>query len=111
MGSVGFLLDFEFYMTVLGVPSGPIGLVAPLRFKMLDSQPEKSNMGPFSIEFHGLHVFESNCHGFLTRYFSPFRPVSPEFASFSVGTTNMRDEQLRRVVAVSPREVPSLPIS
>ena len=28
--------------------SGPIGLVAPWRFKTLDSQPVKSNMGPVS---------------------------------------------------------------
>ena len=52
MGSIGFLVDFEFYMAVLGVGRGPIGLVAPLRFKMIDSQPEKSNMRPVSIVFH-----------------------------------------------------------
>ena len=51
---MGFFLDFEFYMAVLGVGRGPIGLVAPSRFKTLDSQPEKSNMGPVSIKFHGL---------------------------------------------------------
>ena len=39
-------------MAVLGVGSGPIGLVAPWRFKTLDSQPEKSNMGPVSTDFH-----------------------------------------------------------
>ena len=39
-------------MAVLGVGSGPIGLVAPLRFKMLDSQPEKSIMGPVLTDFH-----------------------------------------------------------
>ena len=49
---MGFLVDFEFYMAVLGVGMGPIGLVAPLRFKTLDSQPEKSNMGPVSTIFH-----------------------------------------------------------
>ena len=42
---MGFLVDFEFYMAVLGIGRGPIGLVAPLGFKTLDSQPEKSNMG------------------------------------------------------------------
>ena len=52
MGSIGFLVDFEFYMAVLGVGRGPIGLVAPLRFKTLDSQPEKSNMGPVSTDVH-----------------------------------------------------------
>ena len=44
-GSIGFLVDFEFYMAVLGVGSGSIGLVAPLRFKWLDSQPVRLNMG------------------------------------------------------------------
>ena len=52
MGSIGFLLDFDFYMAVLGVRSGPIGFIAPLRFKTLDSQPEKSNMGPVQNDFH-----------------------------------------------------------
>ena len=52
MGSVGFLSDFELYMAVLGVPSGPIGFAAPLGFKMLDSQPDSSNMGPVSTDFH-----------------------------------------------------------
>ena len=47
-----FLVDFEFYMAVLGVGRGPTGLVAPWRFKTLDSQPEKSNMGPVSINVH-----------------------------------------------------------
>ena len=52
MGSVGFLVDFEFFMAFLGVLRGPTGLVAPLRFKMLDSQPEKSIMGPVLTDFH-----------------------------------------------------------
>ena len=52
MGSVGFLVDFEFSMAVLGVGRVPIGLVTPLRFKWLDSQPDSSNMGPVSIDFH-----------------------------------------------------------
>ena len=49
---MGFLVDFEFYMAVLGVRMGPIGLVAPLGFKTLDSQLEKSNMGPVSTDVH-----------------------------------------------------------
>ena len=52
MGSVGFLPDFEFCMAVLGVGRGPIGLVAPSRFKILDSQPDSSNMGPVQVDFH-----------------------------------------------------------
>ena len=57
MGSVGFLVDFEFYMAVLGVRRDPIGLVAPLRFKWLDSQPEWSNMGLVSTDFHDFVIF------------------------------------------------------
>ena len=49
-----FLTDFESYMAVWGVGMCPIGLVAPSRFKTLDSQPEKSNMGPVSASFHDL---------------------------------------------------------
>ena len=59
MGSVGLLADFEFYMAVLGVPSGPIGLAAPLRFKMLASQREKSNIGPCSTDVHDLYVLKT----------------------------------------------------
>ena len=47
--SVGFLAALKSYMAVLGVPSGPIGFVAALGFKILDSQPEKSNMSPVWI--------------------------------------------------------------
>ena len=56
MGSVGFLFDFEFYIVVLGFGRGPIGLVAPLRFKIHDSQPEKSNMGPVSTDFRDFRI-------------------------------------------------------
>ena len=52
VGSVGFSVDFEFSMEVLGVGRVPIGLVAPLRFKWLDSQPDSSNMGAVSTNFH-----------------------------------------------------------
>ena len=74
MGSIGFLADFEFYMAVLGVPSGPIGLVAPLGFKILDSQPDSSNMGPVSTDFHEFCDFLKSWGGFLTWYLSCFRP-------------------------------------
>ena len=52
MGSIGFLADFEFFMPVLGVPSGPSGFVATVGFKILDSQPDSSNMGSVSTDFH-----------------------------------------------------------
>ena len=51
MVSIGFLADFQFCMAVLGVGRGPIGLVAALRFKTLDSQPDSSNMGPVPTDF------------------------------------------------------------
>ena len=54
MGSIGFLVDFEFYMAVLEVGRGPIGLVAPRTFKFLDSQPVESNMSPVSTDFNDL---------------------------------------------------------
>ena len=74
VGSIGFLADFEFSMAVLGVGRVPIGLVAPLRFKWLDSQPDSSNMGPVSTDFHEFCDFLKSCAGFLTRYLSCFRP-------------------------------------
>ena len=74
MGSIGFLPDFEFSMAVLGVGRVPIGLVAPLRFKWLDSQPDSSNMGPVSTDFHEFCDFLKSWGGFLTRYLSCFRP-------------------------------------
>ena len=52
VGSIGFLQDFEFYMAVFGVGRCLIGLVAPWRFKMLDSQAVKSNMGPVPTNFY-----------------------------------------------------------
>ena len=113
MGSVGFLLDFEFYMAVLGFRRGPIGFIAPLSFKWLGSQPVKSNMGPVLIDFHDFRLFPKSCHGFLTHYLSCFQPNRPKvgFSRFSVRTKKMRDEKLRRFVVVSPREVPSAPVS
>ena len=67
MGSIGFLADFEFYMAVLGVRRVPIGFIAPLSFKWLDSQPEKSNMGPVPTDFHDFLTFQKSQDGFLTR--------------------------------------------
>ena len=107
MGSVGSLLDFEFSGVLWGVGRCPIGFVAPRRFKTLDSQPGKCNMGPVSIDFHDFRLFRKRCHGFSTRYLSCFRPGRPNvgFSSFSVEIKKMRDEKLCRFVVVSPREV------
>ena len=97
----------------LGVGRVPIGFVAPWRFKWLDSQPDSSNMGPVSIDFHDFWDFPKSCHVFLDRYLSCFRPGRPRsgFLTFSVGIEKLRGEKLRRFVVVSPREVPSLPFS
>ena len=61
-------------MAVLGVGRVPIGLVAPWRFKWLDSQPDSSNMGPVLTDFHEICDFLKSCGGFLTLYLSCFRP-------------------------------------
>ena len=74
MGSVGFLANFEFYMAVLGFGSGRIGLVAPWRFKALDSQPEMSNTAPVPTDFHDLCDSQKKCRGFLARDLPCFRP-------------------------------------
>ena len=50
-------LDFEFSAVVLGVQRGLIGFGAALRFKTLESQPGKSNMGPVSIIFDDSELF------------------------------------------------------
>ena len=108
-----FLPDFELYMPVLGFRRGPIGFIAPLSFKWLDSQPDSSNMGPVPTDFHDFLTFQKSQDGFLTRYLSCFRAGASKFAfsRFSVETKKNRDEKLRRFVVVSPREVPSLAIS
>ena len=104
-GSVGFLVDVEFCMAVLGVGRVPIGLVAPLRFKWIDSQPDSSNIGPVSTDLHEFCDFLKSWGGFLTRYLSCFRPgcFTIHFFRFSVGTKKNRDEKLRRFVVVSSR--------
>ena len=100
-------------MSVLGFRRGPIGFIAPLSFKWLDSQPEKWNMGPVPIDVHDFLTFQKSQDGFLTRYLSCFRAGASKcaFSSFSVGTKKNRDEKLRRFVVVSPREVPYLTFS
>ena len=45
-------------MAVLGVGRASIGLVAPLRFKRVDSQPVKSNIGPVPTDFHDFQHFQ-----------------------------------------------------
>ena len=99
MGSFGFLLDFEFYMAVLGFPSGPIGLVAALRFKILDSQPEKSNMGPVWTDFHDFENFQKSCRGFPARYLPCFRPGAPKTILSSFFNGDQKDAR-RKVMQI-----------
>ena len=108
-----FWLILIFVIAVLGFRRGPIGFIAPLSFKWLDSQPDKLNMGPVPIDFHDFLTFQKSQDGFLTRYLSCFRAGASKFAfsRFSVETKKNRDEKLRRFVVVSPREVPSLAVS
>ena len=84
-------MDFEFYIAVLGVGSGPIGLVAPLTFKWLDSQPESSNMGLMWTVFYDFCDFQKSCGGFLTRYLSCFRPGCLRIHIFEVFGRNQKD--------------------
>ena len=73
---MGILVDFQFYMAVLGVRRGPNGLIASWRFKTPDSQPGKSNMGPVPTVVRN---FGHSCQGFLARYLSCLRPGRPRF--------------------------------
>ena len=99
MGSIGFSSDFEFYMAVLGVPSGPIGFVAALRFKWLDSQPDSSNMGPVSTDFVEFYDFLKGWGGFLTRYLSYFRPEWSQIRIFQVFGRDQKDAR-RKVTQI-----------
>ena len=99
MGSIGFLLDFEFSIAVLGVGSGPIGLVAALRFKILDSQPDSSNMGPVWIDVHVFCDFQKRSHGLLARYLSCFRPGWLQIRNFEDFGRNQKDAR-RKVMQI-----------
>ena len=64
-------------MAVLGVGSGPIGLVAALRFKTFDSQPGKSNMGSFGPIFMILNILEKVVLASWPGIYSVFGPAPP----------------------------------
>ena len=74
------LVDFEFYMAVLGFRRVSIGFIAPLSFKWLDSQPVKSSMDPVPIDVHDFRLFQQSWHGFLAGYSSCFGPTVPRLA-------------------------------
>ena len=96
---MGFLVDFEFYMAVLGVGRGPNGLVAPLRFKWLDSQPKQSNMDLIWADFHEFGDFHKSGGGFLTRFLSCFRPRCFQICIFEVFSRNQKDAR-RKVMQI-----------
>ena len=91
MGSKGVLSVFEFYIAVLGVGRGPIGLLAPSRFKILDSQPDSSNMDPVPTNFHDFLDFAKSCRGFLTWYLSCFRPGCIQIHIFEFSGRDQKD--------------------
>ena len=96
---IRFLVDFESYMAVLGVGRAPIGLVAPCTFKILDSQPDSSNMGPGWIHFHRFHDFQKSCRVFLTLYLSCFRPGCFQISIFEVFGREQKDAR-RKVMQI-----------
>ena len=61
-------------MAVLGFGRGTVGVVAPLRFEMLDHQPGSSNVGPVPTDFYAFCDFAKICCGLLTRYVWCFQP-------------------------------------
>ena len=86
-------------MTVLEVHSGPIGFIAPLSFKWLDSQPDKSNMGPVEIDFHDFLTFQKSQDGFLTRFLSCFRAGASQIRIFEVSGPNQKEPR-RKVTQI-----------
>ena len=99
MGSIDFLADFEFYMAVLRVGRGPIGFIAPLSFKWLDSQPEKSNMGPDPSDFHDFLTFQKSQDSFLTRYLSCLSGRGFQIRIFEVSGPNQKEPR-RKVTQI-----------
>ncbi len=97
--SSGILVDFELFMPVLEVGMGPIGLVAPLRFKTVDSQPEYSNMSPVQTDVHDFCDFQKSGRVFLTRYLSCFRPGCFKIRIFEVFGRNQKDAR-RKVMQI-----------
>ena len=65
MGSIGFLVFSKIYVVVLGVLRGPNGFAASWRFKMLDSQPDSSTMGPVPTGSHDFRDFQKSHHALL----------------------------------------------
>ena len=86
-------------MAVLGFRRGPIGFIAPLSFKWLDSQPDKSNMGPVPIDFHDFLTFQKSQDGSLTRYFIVFSGRGFQIRIFEVFGRNQKEPR-RKVMQI-----------
>ena len=86
-------------MAVLRVRRGPIGLVAALRFKILDSQPDSSNMGTVWIDVHVFCDFQKRSHGLLARYLSRFRAGWLQIRNFEDFGRNQKDAR-RKVMQI-----------
>ena len=107
-GVLGFLLDFELYIQILGVRKGPMGFIAPWRFKALDSQPVKSNMGPASIDFHDFDFFGKVVMASWPGIYSAFGSGVQKY-NFRLDRSEPKScaTKICRFVVVSPREVHS----
>ena len=82
---------FWIFYGSFGVGRVPIGLVAPLRFKWLDSQPDSSNMGLVPTDVHDFCDLQKSCPAFMIRYLSFFRPGSFQICIFEVFDRNQKD--------------------
>ena len=89
---MGFLVDFQIYVAVLGIGVGTIGFAAPWRFKTPESQPDKSNIGPcpdkWDREFHEISDFRKVVSPSWHGIYHIFGPVASKFtcSGFSLGT-------------------------
>ena len=75
------LVDFELCMAVQGFGKGPIGLLAALKFKMLDSQSDSSNMGPVWIDVRDFCVFSKKVPklGLLSQLQNPSSQIKYQY--------------------------------
>ena len=86
-------------MAVLGIPSGPIGLIEPLRFKWLDSQPDSLNMGPVPIDVHEICDFSEKSSWLPDTVFIVFSARALPKPIFEVCGRNQKDAR-RKVMQI-----------
>ena len=96
---MGFLADFEFYIAALGIPSGPLGFVAALGFKILDSQPEKSNMGPVWTDVYEFEHFQKKLSWLSGPVFTVFSAWSSKDRIFELCDREQKDAR-RKVMQI-----------